>query len=1009
MTCPHCGAVVSGLAGTCSACRRRLDTAPASVTGLVTGFGAVTTGSSSIDATAESETLAGSPLPKNLHRVVSEQGLHGPLGPGEAFGSRYHIIRLLGIGGMGAVYQAFDAELGMAVALKVIRPEASADPEAAREMQQRFKQELVLARKVTHKNVVRIHDLGEIGGIKYITMPYLEGADLAGLLQRSGKLSLPAALRIVRDVAAGLVAAHEAGIVHRDLKPANIMVAEDRAIIMDFGIARLSAAFTAGQLAEATSPETVARANAAMTTVGAIVGTLDYMAPEQARGEAVDQRADIYALGLMFSDMLVGRPAPPDGVTDPLAALKWRMENAPRSVRSTDPTIPEAIDRLITRCVQPDPAARFPTSAALVAELDKLDERGQPLPIKRVVGMRAATGAVVVFLLLIAGTWWFARTPAPPVQPEPVSVVVADFRNNTGDPTLDRTLEPVMKRALEDAGFIRAFARTDMGALGERPRDVFDEAAASEVAVKQGLGVVFAGTLDRQGSGYGISIKAVQTVSGETVADVKGRAPDKDRILSVTTGLVTSVRRALGDDTSDDRQMFAMASLSAPSLEVVRLYALSQDAMSNARFEEARQHLLAAVALDPKFGIGYQNLAVASRNLRNLQDAQKYINEALRFLDGMTERERYSTRGMFYRLNSDYPKCVQEYGELITRFSADVMARNQLALCSSNLRDLRRAVDEMTKVVQILPNRTLFRDNLALYSNYAGDFQAAEQHALKVTGPDVYAMLAVAFSKLGQGQPLHAMETYRKMEAVNAQGASVAASGLGDLASYEGRFVDAARILEEGAAREAAAKSLDSAATKYVALANAHLSRGDARAAAAAADRAVANGSAVKIRFSAARTYVETGQLAKAQPLIKSLASELTAEPQAYAKLVEGNIARTKGDLREAIRLMTEANSLFNTWIGHFDLGRAYLEAGQFAQADSEFDACLKRRGEALSLFLDEEPTFAALPPVYYYQGRVREELKNERFADSYRAYLDIRGKSTEDPLLADIRKRVRS
>ena len=162
----------------------------------------------------------------------------GPLEVGAAFGDRYHIIRVLGVGGMGAVYQAWDAELSVAVALKVIRPEIASDPKLARDIELRFKRELLLARQVTHKNVVRIHDLGEIDGIKYITMPYLEGSDLSTVLKETGKMPVPAALGIVRDVAAGLVAAHEAGIVHRDLKPANIMVLKDRAVIMDFGIAR---------------------------------------------------------------------------------------------------------------------------------------------------------------------------------------------------------------------------------------------------------------------------------------------------------------------------------------------------------------------------------------------------------------------------------------------------------------------------------------------------------------------------------------------------------------------------------------------------------------------------------------------------------------------------------------------------------------------------------------------------------------------------------------------------
>src|SRR5436190_21842830 len=167
---------------------------------------------------------------------------HGPLSVGQVFGTRYHIIRLLGVGGMGAVYQAWDQELGVAVAIKVIRPEVMADPTAAADIERRFKRELLLARQVTHKNVVRIHDLGEIDGIKYITMAYVNGADLATLIRKHGGQTAAKTLRIARSVVSGLVAAHGAGVVHRDLKPANIMIdAEDEALIMDFGIARSTA------------------------------------------------------------------------------------------------------------------------------------------------------------------------------------------------------------------------------------------------------------------------------------------------------------------------------------------------------------------------------------------------------------------------------------------------------------------------------------------------------------------------------------------------------------------------------------------------------------------------------------------------------------------------------------------------------------------------------------------------------------------------------------------------
>jgi tRNA A-37 threonylcarbamoyl transferase component Bud32 len=207
------------------------------------------------DSLADAMTMAGPVTPTPPRR--SGQGDRrrgspdGPLEVGQSFGPRYHIIRMLGVGGMGAVYQAWDAELGVAVAIKVIRPEVMADPAMGAEVSRRFKQELLLARQVTHKNVVRIHDLGDIDGIKYITMSYVEGTDLSTIIKRDGKRSVPDLLHIARAVISGLVAAHAAGVVHRDLKPANIMIGKDgEALIMDFGIALLHGRSRRGTVGE---------------------------------------------------------------------------------------------------------------------------------------------------------------------------------------------------------------------------------------------------------------------------------------------------------------------------------------------------------------------------------------------------------------------------------------------------------------------------------------------------------------------------------------------------------------------------------------------------------------------------------------------------------------------------------------------------------------------------------------------------------------------------------------
>ena len=1023
-TCVRCGRPVAVAGEACAACQAEMS-AQTAISGNAATFLAVPHG-------ADHDATIGTPAPpthfdEDATRLASSStvpgsgtgaargGESGPLAVGDTFG-RYTIVKLLGIGGMGAVYQAWDAELDVVVALKVIRPEVRRDPAAEQELERRFKRELLLARQVTHKNVVRIHDLGEINGIKYITMSYVDGRDLASILKEAGKLQISMVLQVMRSVVSGLVAAHAAGVVHRDLKPANIMIGADgEALIMDFGIARstggpaeVSARPAQGARPEGTRP--TGRYTDA-TVLGAIVGTVEYMAPEQARGEAVDQRADIYTTGLILYDMLVGRRRAerPGSAMDQLRA---RMEGPLPPLTSLAPDVPDALAAIVTRAIEPDAADRFQATTELAAALDLLDEHGVPKPVKRVVSLPMMAGVVLVLLGLSVGAWWYTRQDAVPAPHDPVSVVIADFENRTGDPAFDRTLEPTLRRALEGAGFITAYDRNGIKrTVGAALPEKLDEAAARELAVKQGLGVVLSGSIEKQGGGYAVSMKATETVTGNLVSDVKARASGQDQVIATATKLVSSVRKALGDPTSASDQMFAMTSLSASSLEVVQLYAAAQDAASNNKFEEARQSLLNAVKLDPKFGVGYLALAGVSRNLQQLPDAEKYINEALSHLDGMTERERYTTRGMFYRITGDYQQCVKEHTELIQRYAADVIGHNQLALCASQLRDLTRARDEMRAVVKILPERAVFRDNLALYSDYAGDFETGEAEARTVLGkvpaPDAFALLALAFAQMGQGLVSKADETFKALAPLPGLGPTFSASGLGDLAVYEGRYADAVRLLEEGAAAELAAKNPDRAAAKFAEQAYAELLRGRKSAAVAAAEKALASSKAVKIRFLAARVFVDAGQPAKATPLMKALAAELQPEPQAYGKIVEGLIAMTGKDPRPSIKLLSDANALLDTWIGHFDLGRAYLAAGQFTQAASEFDRCVKRRGEALALFLDEEPTYGYFPLVYYYQGRAREGMKLAGAAESYRAYLGVREKAGEDPLLADIRRRA--
>jgi len=935
----------------------------------------------------------------------------GPLEIGQSFGPRYHIIRLLGAGGMGAVYQAWDAELGVAVAIKVIRPEVMDDPATAEEVSRRFKRELLLARQVTHKNVVRIHDIGDIDGIKYITMSYVEGIDLSTILRRDGKQSVPDVLRIARAVVGGLVAAHTAGVVHRDLKPANIMIGADgQALIMDFGIAHSTGDPAAPAAGAGLVPEKLRRAAShhAATTVGSIVGTLEYMAPEQARGQPVDQRVDVYAFGLILYDILLGRRRVSSGQAA-VEELQRRMEAAPPPLQALDKEIPPAVAALVGRCVEPDAEKRFQTSADVAAELAKLDDQGKVIPIARRLTKRVAAVAALVVVALLGTTFYVTRRAVAPVEAHaPLLVLIADLQNQTGDSTFNHALEPTLTRMMQGTSFITAYDRTRLRPqFGVTPPQNLDLASAREIARNHGLSVVLAGLIAPRGGGYEISMTASEAITGNEIGRARARASGKEQVLAAAEDVATELRKALGDHDSESARLFASRTMSTKSLEAVKYHALAAEALSNNKFAEARDGYLKAVERDKNFGLAYQGLAVASRNLDQFDKADEYIQTALKLIDGMTEREAYGTRGFYYRSLGDYQKCVEQYGQLTQKFAADVGGHNQRALCLSKLRQLKPAVEEMREVVKILPKRVLYRSNLALYAAYAGDYETAEREARAVQEPDAYVQLALAFSQIGQGLIRNADATYRGIAKIGTQGNSIATSGLGDLALYEGRFNDAIRILRDGVTVDVKEDNAEKAARKLTSIAYAQLSLGRTAPAVEAAEQSLVHTSNAGVRLLAGMTLAQAGSTAKAEQLAQQLNAQTTPEPRAYGKIVAGEVALKKGDAAGAAKLFAEANGLLDTWLGHFALGRAYLAANQPLDAETEFSTCINRRGEALSLLLDEEPTYGYFPMALYYRGVTREQIGTAGYRDAFRQYVSIRGISPDDPLLKDVRRRA--
>jgi tetratricopeptide (TPR) repeat protein len=919
---------------------------------------------------------------------------------GQKIGTRYTIIKLLGVGGMGAVYQAWDDELMLAVAIKVIIPAGGVEPGTRHEAEQRFKNELLLARSVTHKNVVRIHDLGTIDGIKYITMSFIDGDDLATVLHRDGKLTIARALAIARQIAEGLQAAHEANVVHRDLKPANIMIrGDDHALIMDFGIS--------------SSRQDSAR--------GGISGTLEYMAPEQGAGQVVDARADIYAFGLILYEMLTGLRSTPPTTDARIEAMKERSAHGVPSLRSIDAQIPEPLAAIVERCLATDPAARFQSTSELSAALAALDHAGELIPIPARVSRRTLAAAAALVVGLLGATYFIGRGAAPAalVEHEPVSILVTDFDNRSGDPTFEGAVEQALAMALEQASYVTIYRTQDARALatelklGQGGR--LSEDVGELVARREGIKVLVAGAIDRQDAGYRLTLKASDVTSGAPIAHSDRTVRDKAQVLPVVATMATSVRAALGESAIELARAAPGETVTAASLDAMRAYARAQDLLMTNQFTQALEEYHRAVALDPQFGRAHAGIAVVyATYLKQPEKAEEHYKIALQHVDRMNDREKYRTLGTYY-LNQarNYEKAAENYEALVKQYPADNAAHGSLALAYLLMADVPRALVEGRKSLEIYPRSTFLRYNYAMYSMYASDFATAKAEATRLLEENPtfeYAWLPLTLSHLAEGDRAAADRAIIQLAGVSSSGASMSKLIAADQAAYWGQHADAVRLLQQGIEFDAKQKIAgEGVPQKHVALADAYLALGQRRHAAAAARTAASLSQHEATRFPAARVLLRAGQEEQALQIAADLDKQLQRQTMSYAGLIRGEIALQGGRIGEGIEAFREAQKRHNNWFSRFLLGRAYVEAGHYPEALAELELCFKRRGEAADAFFYDMPTLRYLPAMYYWLARAQEGVGSRSEArTSYEQFLKLRGDANPpDPLVADAQARL--
>jgi tetratricopeptide (TPR) repeat protein len=595
-------------------------------------------------------------------------------------------------------------------------------------------------------------------------------------------------------------------------------------------------------------------------------------------------------------------------------------------------------------------------------------------------------------------------------------VLIADFANDTGDSVFDGTLEPMLGVALEGASFITGYKRDQAHRVAAQLRPgatKLDETLARLVATREGVNVVVAGSVLQTPSGYNIQEKTIDAVTGKVITQGAVHAGNKDEVLKSLGSLSAQIRKALGDTTPESVQLAAAETFTSTSLQAAQHYARGQDLGWAGKDADAIREYREAVRIDPNFGRAYAGLAVAYYRLGRHKETEDNYNLALSHIDSMSEREKYRTRGGYdLTVAGDPDKAVEEFTSLVRLYPSDTAGIGMLALAYFFKRDMPHAQQAGHRYVEIYPKNVPARNNVGLYAMYAGDFAAAirEQDAVLELNPAfARAYVGKALSQLGQGQTSEAIATWEKLKQIDQRSASLAAHGLADLALYQGRVKDAKAILEPAIRADVKAGDSDGAGLKTALLVEAYVAAGEPAKAAAEAEHATALTSDLGVRVTAARAYIEAGQEQKALAIAAAMLKSLAPDDHLYANIIHGDAELKRGHAAPAIDRFRAALSVSDGWLAHFERARAYVAAGAYAQADSDLELCLQRRGEATAVYLDDNPSYHLLPPVYYYLARAQEGLHSAVAAESYKSFLAIKESGDEKGLVADARRRLQS
>jgi eukaryotic-like serine/threonine-protein kinase len=922
---------------------------------------------------------------------------------------RYHIVEQLGAGGMGAVYRAHDERLHRDVAIKVLNAATFADDEA----KSRFRREALALSRLNHPNVASIYDFESFDGQDLLIMELVPGDTLVQKL-KDGPLPEKEILVLGRQLMQGLAASHEAGIIHRDLKPANIRVTPDgRLKILDFGLAK-----EVGPVADVDEITRLA------TSVGRIVGTVPYMAPEQLLAGTVDQRTDVYGAGAVLYEMATGRrPFPEDSSA---LLVNDILNHEPVAPRSVNPRISQGLEQVVLKALEKEPDYRYQTAHEIAVDFDRLARTstasgGQASPVARIrhlrgrkfaFGLSAGTAAAIGVTLFLV----LSNRPALSFAAHDW-IFLSSFENTTGDPVFDKSLDTAFRVCLEQSSYANVFSQSRTSAvlkrMGKENLDQVDARVGREICEREGLKGLVVPSIGQVGNQYSITSRLVNPATGDTVRSYAVTASGKDGVLAAVDSVAGKLRRGLGETLAAMEQSTApLPKVTTASLDALKAHVDARTRQQKGDYQTAVRLFGQALQLDPDFALAHAGLGglLMSHIFNDSVGGRRHLELAMKLRDRVTPRERLVIEVNYHSVLRHTDEALRAYRVYLASWPDDSAMRANFGTLLRNSDRVSEAVEQYRYAIKIDPSSAAAHVNLATCYKLLGRFTEALASWDKAFSLEPTWIVnsnlnhEYGFTLVSNGDMAKARDVFqRAIDDKNLQAAGLRSAGLLDL--YEGKYRAAESRLREAIVVNKATNSRLNETRNHLFLAMTLAGRDDRAGAVRELDAAVTlrdeKSPQAWLWARIGVSYARLGLLPKAEALLSVVRAETAADTisqVATLHWMEGELELAQAKVAAAGEKVELADKEAHTPMAQEARARVFQARGDAPRAIAVYEDLLNR---SASECLGWEPQFACVAARYELAALYRADRRPDKARRQLDEFLSLWKSADEDlPLL---------